>query len=296
MSKSLIVWRFSDGKPGHVKQTDGLLQGFGQIRDVTSFDIQVGDSATMSISDRIKECEYPELVIGAGHATHIPMICCRVKFECKTVVLMKPTMPSSWFDMVLVPQHDRAFSHCNLERTEIALCPLVTGVAKEHDLGVILIGGESRHYGCDEERLGCEIARIVSKQQGVRWQIFDSRRTPDGFLNRLDVSDSVVRNHYEDIPSDFLSSCLARSSIGWVTCDSVSMVHEAIANGLQVGVIDMPLKNQRRRNKIHYAVQSLVERGLASRELPLPMQDSHSIVDTENYNLKYARLICDRLL
>lgn len=296
MSKSLIVWRFSDEKPGHVKQTDGLLQGLRQICDVRSYDIKVGDSASISVSQRISECEHPDLVIGAGHATHIPMICSRVRFECKAVVLMKPSVPSSWFDMVLVPQHDRAFSHCNLERTEIALCPVVTGVPKEHDLGVILIGGESRHYDCDEDSLGRAIAHIVSTQEDVRWEIFDSRRTPDGFLNRLDIPDSVIRNHHEVIPTDFLSNCLARSSIGWVTCDSVSMVHEAIANGLQVGVIDMPLKNKRRKNKIQHAVDALIAQGLASRELSLPMKGAYRKLVKEDYNLKYARLICDRLL
>ena len=296
MPKSLVVWRFSDGKPGHMKQTDGLLQGLEQIAKLSCHEVAVGESTNVTVSEQIKKLDSPMLLIGAGHATHIPMIWSRLRFDCKTVVLMKPSLPASWFDMVLLPQHDRSYSLGNVVRTEVSLCPIVRDVQKEHDLGVILVGGESRHYGWDEAHLTDVISKLVAGHERTRWEIFDSRRTAEGFLRRLNLPHSVKLNHHSDIPEDYLANRLARATFGWVTCDSVSMVHEAIANRLRVCVIEMPLKKKNKGNKIERAVDSLVAHGLVVRDSHVTQTEVSAPSTLEDFNLKYARAVYDRLL
>ena len=97
----------SDRRPGHENQTMGLAQAlarrsgarielvhikgdgyFGRYRKALA--LTPGDSA-------------PQLLVGAGHATHLPVLFASRRFGARSVIVMKPTWPMWWFDLCLVP-------------------------------------------------------------------------------------------------------------------------------------------------------------------------------------------------
>ena len=296
MPKSIVVWRFTEGKPGHMKQTLGLVQGLRALTPLLVHEITVGAENNTPLAQQIAAYAAPDLLIGAGHATHVPMLWCRIRFGGKTVVLLKPTLPVSWFDMVLLPLHDRCYGFGNVVRTEISLCPIVSGLEKDQNFGVILIGGESRHYALNEAQVSRDIKNIVREKKQIRWEIFDSRRTPTDFLDRLRLEDHVKLRHRASIPQDYLSNALARASAGWVTGDSISMVHEAIGNRLSVGVIEMPPKQPTKPNKILLALDSMVSARLLVRYPSDVFSKFGQRQIGEDYNLKFAKLVHARFL
>ena len=48
----------------------------------------------------------PDILLGAGHATHLDIITAKLKFGGKSVIIMKPTLPYCMFDLCLIPKHD----------------------------------------------------------------------------------------------------------------------------------------------------------------------------------------------
>ncbi len=113
-SHPLIVWCFTDGKPGHDNQSRGLLAALRERVVVDDFTIHIADcrAGLMScLTGRAvfgRELPAPDLIIGAGHATHLPMLNARRVHGGRVVVLMKPTLPAAWFDLCVIPAHDRS--------------------------------------------------------------------------------------------------------------------------------------------------------------------------------------------
>ena len=110
MKRKLRIWLFKDGKLGHEKQTLGLIQALKEFFDVDTTTYQTSTSTYKKIKRLLRatsrKADKPDLILGAGHQTHIPMLAARLKTRTRIVVLMKPSLPKSWFDLVVVPKHD----------------------------------------------------------------------------------------------------------------------------------------------------------------------------------------------
>ena len=112
-----VVWRFTDGKPGHENQTLGLLAALRERAPVDDHRIHVANCRAGLLSCLTGRVAFgeglpdPDLIIGAGHATHLPMLNARRVRGGKVVVLMKPTLPVAWFDLCIIPAHDRPRGH-----------------------------------------------------------------------------------------------------------------------------------------------------------------------------------------
>ena len=119
----------------------------------------------------------PHLLIGVGHRTHLPLLIARLVCGGKSIVLMKPSLPQRWFDLLFIPQHDRHRRTPNVIETRGVICP-TTDAAKDPSHGLILLGGANPHFVWSIEQVAAQITAIVEASPDVRWQVCDSRRTP----------------------------------------------------------------------------------------------------------------------
>ncbi len=267
-----VVWRFVDGKPGHEKQSAGLLQGLEALLplEVHEFDMrfpamlwrQVRAYAMQRRQTPAPEPDLPapNVLLGVGHRTHVPMLVARAACGGSTVVLMKPTLPHRWFDLIFVPLHDRYRPKANLVETRGVICP-TEEARKEPREGLILLGGSNRHFEWPVTRIAAAVAAVTRAAPDIRWQVCDSPRTPAALQRSMPARDNLIYRHWKDTPSDFLQRAMAVASYVWVTADSASMLYEALSAGAHVGVIALDLKRPERDNKHQRGIEALRSAG-----------------------------------
>ena len=290
--RRIVVWTFMDGRTGHHKQIEGLVQGLEQYVDLDRISINVTNDQSnpgehsWGISV-MRQLPKPNLLVGAGHASHLPIILARLLRGGKSVVLMRPTVPCSWFDMVLIPEHDRSGSLASVVFTRGVLCPTRTATKKKQS-GLILLGGTSRHFKWPLHAITDHVDGILRASPQVNWAVCDSRRTPETTLSLIHSRFGlpVYRHHEESIT--FLAERLAEATYVWVSADSVSMLHEAVASGARVGVLMLPPNET--AGKVLRGIEQLARRnqiGLSSdgyvldRVVPTPQTRPENIQAAE---------------
>ncbi|NCF33740.1 MAG: hypothetical protein GWP50_09255 [Proteobacteria bacterium] len=197
MKHTLKVWRFLDGKPGHEKQTLGLLQGLTELVEVETREVNWPADAKALRTDWQMHAAAPDLIIGAGHHLHEPMLRTRWHLGGRCVVLMKPSIPTFLFDMALVPEHDRLWFQRNVEPTLGMLSPSQASDA-DRQRGVVLLGGISKHFHWSNAQVAEQVQRIVTQAPDIKWQIIDSRRTPENLQQQLVLPDNAKYVHWRD--------------------------------------------------------------------------------------------------
>ena len=268
--KPLVTWVIDDGKPGHRNQSLGLAEAMGRSIDTTTHVISMPHktgliSRIKKAREQAKILPKPDLIIAAGHRTHIPLIYLANKTKARSIVLMHPSLPCAWFDQCLIPEHDFAEGDQvpdNVILTKGALSRVTYHPEAKDGSGLFLIGGESKEFGFDGESLYKAIDDIVGHDKDMEWIMTDSRRTPADFIESLKGLPISTHPH-QTTDSDWLPEQLCRASVVWVTEDSVSMIYEALSSGAQVGLLPMPrVKNAGRVAK---GVEALVEEGRLCR-------------------------------
>jgi uncharacterized protein len=239
----------SDGRPGHENQSVGLAEALrrrtGAQVEVVRFPADAGFWRKRALACAPPVAgSVPQLVIGAGHGTHFPLLAAARKFGAKTVVIMRPSLPSWLFDLCIVPRHDlqNPVDHGRIVTTRGALNRISEEPPVKTNTGVILIGGPSKHHAWNGEPLPQAIAEIVRAQPELNWTIADSRRTPAEFLEQLNTTGVTHVPHRQTQPG-WLPAVLGAAREVWVTEDSVSMIFEALTAGARVGVLPLPVKN-----------------------------------------------------
>ena len=243
----LTIWILDDGKPGHRNQSLGLAEAIGRIRDagihLISLPHDVAFFSRMKRAcDEANQLPKPDLVIAAGHKTHMALLYLAWKTRARSVVLMKPSLPCKWFDHCLIPEHDFAEgvkTPENVMLTKGALNRIAYDQEAKDGSGLFLVGGSSSEFGFDGEALHKAIGEIVGQGGDVQWTLTDSRRTAEGFIESLEGIPISVHPH-RTTDSDWLPEQLRRANVVWVTEDSVSMIYEALSSGAQVGLLPMP--------------------------------------------------------
>lgn len=259
----------SDGRPGHENQSMGLA---GALRLRTGAMVeQIHLDPRTSLRSRVRlACresgEPPQLIISAGHRTHLPLVAAARQFSARSVILMKPSIPVSCFDLCLVPSHDVKPGTIPAPNIIPTLGPpnllQESSVARTGE-GIILIGGPSKHHHWDGDQLRKSVESIICKDD-FPWTIADSFRTPPGFLDQLALPDNRVKIvRHQDTTSGWLPRQLAAASRVWVTEDSISMVFEAITACPRVGLLPMPWKNP--QSRLRRSITTVVEEGYAAR-------------------------------
>ncbi|MFA5081550.1 MAG: ELM1/GtrOC1 family putative glycosyltransferase [Hydrogenophilaceae bacterium] len=255
LPRPLILWRLLDGKPGHEKQTLGLAHALGRLTDCRCIDIPVParwSGLLAWLRGRFPagdDLPAPDLILAAGHATHLAALAARRARGGRIVVLMRPSLPLAWFDLCLVPEHDEPPTRSNVIATRGVLNAVVPAGEKTRGDGLFLIGGTSPHYRWDDVAVIGQVRAVLNAAPEIRWRLTDSRRTPPDFMVRLAQATAGTGLEilpHAATPPGWLEQALAESGQAWVTEDSVSMVYEALTAGCAVGLIGLPAMGESR--------------------------------------------------
>jgi len=269
MAEVLTVWRFVDGKPGHENQSAGLVRALAEQTALSVEDIPVKRGWRNWLDFLLARCPAdqggmsPGLLIGAGHATHLPMLACKRACGGRVVALMKPSLPVNWFDLCVIPEHDGVAASKRVLVTRGVL-NIVEPKDKPGDApGLILLGGPSSEYAWDDVQMHDQVHEIVS-DKARSWLVVGSRRTPGSMIDSLrgEVDGERVQVlAQEQTQPGWLASQLGKTSLAWVSEDSVSMVYEVLTAGAACGLLSVPVK---KRGRVQKGGQGLLEQGLVT--------------------------------
>ncbi len=257
----LIVWIVGDGKPGHLNQSLGLAEALARATPTETHCLTVlpfwrAMLALLFKRVPVRGLPSPDLIIGAGHATHLTLLAARRACGGRAVVMMKPSLPRRCFDLCILPQHDGVAADAQTLVTEGAVNRIRPSGQRQPERGLILIGGVSSHFEWDSDAIQLQIKSILAQTPGVHWTLTTSRRTPDDFLTSLPSHTHLSLVPHTATSPDWLPDQLAQSSTVWVTPDSASMVFEALTAGADVGVFDLPVNP---RSRVGRAISHLAE-------------------------------------
>lgn len=286
--KKLNILAFYDTRPGHAKQTRGIIDALGRRTPVAVTEVHIseaGPGAGISEAWRFllsrmgftpglaqgrgaaPEGVRPDLIIGTGSRTHVPMLLAKKKLGGRVVTCMTPNPGLlSSMDLCFVPEHDRCPDRQNVVRTMGP--PNTAGGQGGHDptRGLILVGGiDPKSHAWDSEKTLAEIKALTGARKDLRWAVSSSPRTPEDMCRLLsDLArerENVEFFLAKDTPPGWVEEQYGLASQAWVTADSVSMVFEALTAGCRVGIL--PVDWKKPDNKIARAMARVVDAGLA---------------------------------
>ncbi len=250
----LIIWIISDGKPGHLNQSRGLAEALARATPARIHVLPAVSAARALLAgvfcrDLWPDAPAPDLILAAGHATHLSLLAARRARGGRAVVLMKPSLPRRWFELTVVPQHDGLQADAATLVTTGALNRLHPPAEHPNSRGeqaLILIGGPSPHFEWHDDAIQLQIKSLLARSPNLRWTLTTSRRTPESFLATLPAHPALTVVPHTATSPDWLPEQLAGSGLVWVSPDSASMVYEALTAGADVGVFDLPVNPKSR--------------------------------------------------
>jgi Kdo2-lipid IVA lauroyltransferase/acyltransferase len=228
------------------------------------------------------ERTYADVVISCGSSLADINLWMKQLNQARSVVVMKPALPSAHFDAVIVPKHDRVAEEPHVFTTDGALSALQTadleleGGVLAAELGLpagkrrigVLVGGDTDtlHFerGSLEAYMGAVHAHAL--ESGAQILLTTSRRTPhwaDQFLKK-EFADRklnpllLIAN--EGNRQGVVAGILGLSDALVVTAESMSMVSEAVSAGKPVLVI-RPWKTARLKKKYEDYLARLEKEG-----------------------------------
>lgn len=264
----LTLWRLTDGKPGHEKQSLGLMRSLARLTGAICHDVDAGKIVHPGVDwlfgrfSAGTALPAPDLILAAGHATHVPALAARRARGGRIIVLMRPSLPLRLFDLCLIPAHDHPPARANVIETRGVLNAVDTAAMHDQARGLILIGGPSRHYRWDDAAIAAQVHELVSAQSALAWTLTTSRRTPAGLLAALGSPPGLDIRPHTLTPAGWLEETLPGSAQVWVSPDSISMVYEALTAGCRVGLLQL---TPRRGSRIASDIARLAEEGLVTR-------------------------------
>mgnify|MGYP005672235833 FL=1 len=264
-STKINIWLILDGKRGHEKQSEDLAQALQNIVDIEITKIE-GIFFKPLISKFLRLFNFdsnkkPDLIIGTGHSTHLSMIFSKIVNGGKTIVIMKPSLPHSWFDLCLIPKHDGIPEKPGIFLTNGAINNIENEKKHNKSRGLIVLGGKSKHFKWDNQAVILQINNIINQHPKIKFKIATSRRTPKDFIDHLD--DNLKKNtpifEYEKVKQNWFMEEAKLSKHAWVTTDSISMIYELIASGSYVNLIRLEKKYD---SKISIEISRMINTGL----------------------------------
>lgn len=280
--KPLAVVACLDGRPGHEKQTQGVIAALTRLTAVAATEVKLpGPSiathlknwlvylATLGLrASRPLDRGRIDLIIGTGTATHIPMLRIKGRSRARVVTCMTPDpLLRGQIDLCLVPHHDQPPRRPNVFVTigPPGLRPRTRqGDARR---GLILVGGrDEKSHVWRTEVLMTQIETLVAREPDWTWTITSSPRTPGECENRLAVlageHPRVVFFRARETARGWVETAYAQSALAWVTADSISMVYEALNAGCRVGIL--PVKWKKPNNKFQKSIDYLERRQMVA--------------------------------
>lgn len=260
---TITIWRITDGKAGHDSQSTGLCNAIERLKPCARFDLPATpllDNLIDFVSMRTGKAGKlpdPDIIIGAGHATHLTMLTGKRVRNGKTVVLMRPSLPLTFFDCCIIPKHDAPPLKENVIVTTGALNPMLYNENKSRNSGLILLGGPSKHYIWDSQAVVNQLTAIIRENRDIRWAIADSPRTPgetSNMIKRL-LNANIEFLSFKETGTDTLHKLIFDAGRIWISADSISMVFEALTSGAKVGLIEV---KKRKKTRLSNAINALI--------------------------------------
>ncbi|NKI19148.1 hypothetical protein HCU74_17210 [Spongiibacter sp. KMU-166] len=264
----LRLWFITDGRLGHLNQLKGLAERLSAKRecDVRWLNITLKGFKKTGRDGLLRQFgsnDLPDAVFAAGSRCHIPLLWAGWICRAKTVVLMKPSWPLSWFSAAIVPTHDAPPSRDNVLPTQGVLNAIVPHrEGRDAHRGLILLGGLNKHFHWHSDDIIEQIVSLAQARPEVHWQVSDSPRSPQTLLPDL------ARRNLENVQvmpfghsgGGWLQGQLAEAGQVWVSRDSVSMVYESISSAAPTGLLHLQAA---RDSRVTRSMQQVVEAGLA---------------------------------
>lgn len=259
-----MIWRFKDGKAGHERQTAGLIKALEKLSACEVYEITTdGPNPYWCWLRKNYPATHPkpDFILGAGSACQAPMLAAKRSYGGKTIYLMRPKFPISFFDLCIIPSHDSPRRLDNVIESEGMLNDLVPAPLGDRGRNIILVGGPSKHHDWDGTQLLSQIAALVKHSPEKRFLLSTSRRTPAATTAALAAMDQIDCEIYDSAKGDWLSQTLVTADTVWVTSDSISMMYEALSVGADLGLLEIPIK---RHSRIARVSSSLISKGYAT--------------------------------
>ena len=245
-----ICW-FKDSKIGHEKQVHAILDNLALTQDLLIEEIYISNPVWLELflyllKIKPKQDSIPDIIIGAGSKTTIPMLRHKIHSKTKVISVMKPQFFESKFDLIVAPRHDYKVVPDNVF-TYIGSIAKVNINPELENIGLIIIGGVNKHFNFDDDYLISQIDFVISLFPNTKWIVFNSRRTPKSFNERIKKSTSIEK--FIDVTTNFepLNDYLPKAKFKFVTPDSVNMIFESLSSSGETYLFDM---HSPRENKI----------------------------------------------
>lgn len=278
--RPLHIVTFIDTRPGHVKQTRGVINALLDCTEISVTEVLVPipgsweqarqwEAWFFSSGKMPGQClelkQAPDLILGTGTHTHIPMLLYKKTCGAPVITCMTPSsLLIKKFDLCIVPAHDNPGHADNIF---ITMGPPNTSRpdgAHDKSKGLILVGGidkKTHHWDCGGV---LEELNTIIKKSGpdIHWTVSSSFRTPSdmipGLLQIQEDFPNALFFKAKDTGPGWIEEKYGESDICWVTGDSVSMIYEALSAGCRVGVIEVDWKNN--NGKLARGVAELVDK------------------------------------
>lgn len=276
-NKYLKLGAFFDGRPGHEKQTVGIVTSLQQKISIELVTINVSRKiAPLQVLDVVRYYaapsreKYPDLadcnlLIGTGTHTHLPMLDVKKVHGLPVVTCMSPaSYLQNRFDLIFSPQHDRPEKAANIVETVGPPNPNCDTGRHEDDRVLLLCGGSDpkSHSWNSDEIVAC-FEKLVQHGPSRKYILSSSPRTPVETVLQLislaDQYDNIDFHDFANTPRGWVEKQYERCAQVWVTADSISMVYEALSSGCRVGIV--PVRWRRHDSKFSRSVQYLMKTG-----------------------------------
>jgi mitochondrial fission protein ELM1 len=167
------------------------------------------------------------------------------------------------------------------------------------NIGLIIIGGVNKHFNFDDDYLISQIDFIVSLFPDTNWAVFNSRRTPKTFNERIKRNTAIWK--FIDVHKNFepLDDYLSKAKLKFVTPDSVNMVFESLSSSGETYLFDMYSSKENKITRLIDEVKSnkyvgcLEEKYLENSEIktislnkPNPLHETFREVEKVAYEIE----------
>ena len=274
-----ILW-IKDGKKGHEKQVEALLEELSKTIDIKIYEekyhinslkrfFDIFHHVTSYVFKKYNSCEIIKiynqndihLVVGAGSNIHTRLLLLKKNLkdiynkDIIAISVLTPSLFKNEFNFICAPNHDET-KLSNIKNTIFFEGSLAKVSTQEPDdsVGLIGLGGTNKHFIFNEDDLIKQIEYILSLYPNKNWYLFSSRRTPELMISKI----KKLSNSYSNIIIDHESfdEIIKRASIKFITQDSMNMVYESLSTKGQTFVFNMKYKNE---NKITKQIKKLIE-------------------------------------
>lgn len=281
--KPLSIVAYFDGRLGHEKQTQGILDALAEMTPIEVYSIKVSVAPSVYVKNWITYLSpillgvkqgrilHPvDLIIGTGTHTHIPMLLnkkSQINFsgkQARVITCMTPdNLLRNKFDLCCIPMHDQPASAANVFVTQGPPNTVKFEGRQQSDRGLILVGGlDTKSHVWKSAEVVEQIRIIIDKDRAIHWTVSSSPRTPEETCRSLEDMGGTMQHlsffRSKNTPAGWVEDQYASNGTVWVTADSISMVYEALTAGCSVGVL--PVEWLRQDNKFNKSLQFLTEK------------------------------------